>query len=71
MDEKEISVSGKSVSFTLPPCEPRGFEPGARWLTMNTERYPEFAEVPATFFVNCERRFFAAEFAKTVVVPHG
>lgn len=71
MDEKDICVSGKSVSFTLPPCEPRGFEPGARWLTMNTERYPEFAEVPATFFVSCERRFFAAEFAKTVVVPHG
>lgn len=71
MDEKEVSVSGKSVSFTLPPCEPRGFEPGARWLTMNSERYPEFAKFPETFFVDCVRRFFAAEFAKTVTVPHG
>lgn len=66
-----MSVHGKSVSYTLPPCVRRGFEPGARWLTMNTEKYPEFSDVPATFFVSRERHFFAAEFAKTVTVPRG
>lgn len=38
----------------------------AKFLTLDPEKYPEFAVLPATYFVPFERKFVAAQFRKQV-----
>lgn len=42
------------------------FFKGAKFLTLDPVRYPEFAKIPETYFVQCERKFIAAQFYKKV-----